>query len=63
MAQLFVVLCLLSNNQCSERAVPGATAASIEVCMKTSEEKISAWYQSDPENAKYKVMGKNCKKV
>jgi hypothetical protein len=62
MAELYVVVCLLATNKCSERQIPGAAAKTVEACMKTSEEKISQWYQSDPENMKYKVMAKNCKK-
>jgi hypothetical protein len=62
MAELFVTVCLLATNQCSDLKVPGGTAATVEACMKTSDQKIEEWYQSDPKNTQYKVMSRSCRK-
>ena len=43
MAQLVVLICLLSTpTECSEKPVPGATAADVVSCLKTAGDKAAA---------------------
>ena len=48
MAQLVVLICLLATpEQCSEKAVPEATAESITTCLKSAGDKADAWQKAN----------------
>jgi hypothetical protein len=60
MAHLVVMICLLSNpKECSEKAVPGATADDVVSCIKQAGDKADAWQK---ENSQYFVIGWRCVK-
>jgi hypothetical protein len=60
MAQLVVLICLLSTpTECSEKPVPGATAADVVSCLKTAGDKADEWQKA---NSQYFVIGWRCEK-
>ena len=60
MAQLVVLICLLATpEQCSEKAVPQATAESITTCLKSAGDRADAWQKA---NSQYFVIGWRCEK-
>jgi hypothetical protein len=61
MAELYVTLCLLATNQCSDFKIPNVTAETVEACRGIAQKKVEEWYQSDPKNTEYKVMSTSCR--
>jgi hypothetical protein len=60
MAQLVVLICLLSNpEQCSEKPVPGSDATDVVTCLRSAGDKADAWQK---ENSQYFVIGWRCEK-
>ncbi len=60
MAQLVVLICLLAApEQCTEKAVPGATAQDVVSCLKTAGDEADEWQKA---NSQYFVIGWRCEK-
>ena len=60
MAELVVLICLLSNpKECTEKAVPGATAGDVVTCIKAAGDKANEWQKA---NDQYFVIGWRCEK-
>ena len=58
MAELVVMICLLSNpTQCSEKGVPEATASDVVTCLKSAGDKADEWQKA---NSQYFVIGWRC---
>jgi hypothetical protein len=62
MFQLVVYICLVATpEQCSEKVVPGATADSVNACLREQGgDKAMEWQK---ENSQYFVIGWRCVKV
>ncbi|MFZ2017435.1 MAG: hypothetical protein WAU90_02010 [Methyloceanibacter sp.] len=60
MAELVVLVCLLSNpTECSEKGVPEATADDVVTCIRAAGDKADAWQKV---NHQYFVIGWRCEK-
>jgi hypothetical protein len=61
MAQLVVLICLLSNpEECSEKPVPDSEAKDVVSCLKTAGDKADAWQLK---NNQYFVIGWRCEQI
>jgi hypothetical protein len=60
MAELVVLICLLSNpTECTEKGVPEATANDVVTCLKSAGDKADEWQKV---NNQYFVIGWRCEK-
>ncbi|HXG78783.1 MAG TPA: hypothetical protein VNJ31_05550 [Methyloceanibacter sp.] len=61
MAQIVVLVCLLSNpEQCTEKVVPDFSATDVVSCIRQAGDKANAWQEK---NNQYFVIGWRCEKT